>query len=112
MVDDSGTMEVAKANLVNLCDVGKILGLPFVFPTLESINAFMKFVQVKDVFVCDATIKIFHLLICIKCIVSPPVSPPFHSSSKSFLSLQMGLQTHLVKLLKIGSITYRMVQNT
>jgi hypothetical protein len=103
MVDDSGTMEVAKANLVNLCDVGTILGLPFVFPTLESINAFMKFVQVKDVFVCDyiATIKILHLLICTKCIVSPP----FHFSSKIFLSLQMGLQTHLVKLLKIGSLT-------
>jgi hypothetical protein len=85
MVDDSGIMEVAKANLVNLCDVGTILGLPCVLPMLESINALMKFVQVKDVFVCDyiAIVKICHLLICTKCIMPPP----FHSSLRCFLSL-------------------------
>jgi hypothetical protein len=87
MVKDSDTMEVAKANLVNLCDVGTILGLPFVLPMLASINALMKFVQVSDVFVCDyiVTIKICHLLICTKCIMSPP----FHSNLRSFLHLQM-----------------------
>jgi hypothetical protein len=54
-------MKVVNANLVNLCDVGTILGLPCVLPMLESINALMKFVQTKDVFVCDyiAAIKIY-----------------------------------------------------
>ncbi len=60
MVVDNGIVEASKANLVNLCDVGTILGLPCVLPMLESINALMKFVQVNDVFVCDyiAIIKI------------------------------------------------------
>jgi hypothetical protein len=59
-VVDNGTVEASKANLVNLCDVGTILGLPCVLPMLESINALMKFAQVNDVFVCDyiAVIKI------------------------------------------------------
>ncbi len=54
-------MKATNANLVNLCDVGTILGLPCVLPMLESINALMKFVQTRDVFVCDyiITIKIY-----------------------------------------------------
>jgi hypothetical protein len=43
MVIDNGIVEASKANLVNLCDVGIILGLPCVLPMLESINALMKF---------------------------------------------------------------------
>jgi hypothetical protein len=45
-------MEAIKANLVNLCDVGTILGLPCVLPMLEFVNALMKFTQAKDVFIC------------------------------------------------------------
>ncbi len=54
-------MKVANANLVNLFDVDTILGLPCVLPMLEYVNALMKFVQTKDVFVCDytTTIKIY-----------------------------------------------------
>jgi hypothetical protein len=54
-------MKATNANLVNLCDVGTILGLPYVLPMLESVSALMKFVQTRDVFVCDyiATIKIY-----------------------------------------------------
>ncbi len=59
MVVDNGIMEASKANLVNLCDVGKILGLPCVLPMLESINALMKFAK----------------LICTKCTMIPPLHP-------------------------------------
>jgi hypothetical protein len=45
-------MEAIKANLVNLCDVGTILGLPCVLHVLEFVNALMKFAQAKDVFIC------------------------------------------------------------
>jgi hypothetical protein len=63
MVIDSGYVEVTKTNLVNLCDVGTILGLPCNLPMLEFVNALMKFVQARDVFVCDyiATIKIYQV---------------------------------------------------
>jgi hypothetical protein len=44
MVIDSGSVEVAKTNLVNLCDVGTILGLLCILPMLEFVNALMKFV--------------------------------------------------------------------
>jgi hypothetical protein len=43
MAIDSGSVEVAKTNLVNLCDVGIILGLPCILPMLEFVNALMKF---------------------------------------------------------------------
>ncbi len=54
-------MKATNANLVNLCDVGTILGLPCVLLMLESVDALMKFVQTRDVFVCDyiVTIKIY-----------------------------------------------------
>ncbi len=57
MVIDNDSMEITKANLVNLCGIGKILGLPCM---LESINVLIKCVQAKDVFVCDyiAIVKI------------------------------------------------------
>jgi hypothetical protein len=60
MAINNSIVKATKANLVNLRDVGTILGLPCVLPMLESIDVLMKFVQVKDVFVCDyiATIKI------------------------------------------------------
>jgi hypothetical protein len=44
MVIDSGSMEVAKTNLVNLRDVGTILGLLSILPMLEFVNALMKFI--------------------------------------------------------------------
>jgi hypothetical protein len=61
MVMDSGFMKAIETNLVNLCDVGTILGLPCNLLMLESINALMKFVQVRNVSVCDyiAIIKIY-----------------------------------------------------
>jgi hypothetical protein len=43
MAANSGSMELAKAHLVNLCDIGTILGLPCVLPMLESISVLMKF---------------------------------------------------------------------
>ncbi len=60
MAIDNGYVETIKMNLVNLCDVGIILGLPCILPMLEFVNALMKFAKIKDVFVCDyiATIKI------------------------------------------------------
>jgi len=46
-------MKATKVNLVSLCDVDTILGLPLTLPMLESINTSMKFVHAKDVFMCD-----------------------------------------------------------
>jgi hypothetical protein len=53
MVINSGSMKATKVNLVSLCDVDTILGLPWALPMLESINTSMKFVHAKDVFMCD-----------------------------------------------------------
>jgi hypothetical protein len=50
---DNGFMEVTKTNLVNMCDVSIILGLPCVLSMLEFVHGLMKFVQAKDVFMCD-----------------------------------------------------------
>ncbi len=44
LVIDGGYVEAPKANLVNLCDVGTILGLPCILLMLESINALVKIV--------------------------------------------------------------------
>ncbi len=49
----SGYVEAARTNLVNLCDVGTILGLPCILLMLKSFNVLMKFAQAKVVFVCD-----------------------------------------------------------
>jgi len=49
MVINSGFMETTKANLVNLCDIGTILGLQCVLFILEYVNALMKFAHAKDV---------------------------------------------------------------
>jgi hypothetical protein len=77
MAVDSGIVKIAKANLVNLCDIGTILSLPYVF-------SLMKFVQAKDVFVFDYIVTIkFAKLICTKCTMTPPL----HSRLKTFLSL-------------------------
>jgi hypothetical protein len=46
-------VEVAMTNLVNLCDVGTILGLPCILPMLKSFNVLMKFAHARVVFVCD-----------------------------------------------------------
>jgi len=43
MVGNNGIVEATKANVVNLCDVGTILGLPCVLPMLEFVNDLMKF---------------------------------------------------------------------
>jgi hypothetical protein len=53
MATKSVYMELAKANFLNLCDIHMILGLPCILPMLEFVNGLMKFVQSKDVFVCD-----------------------------------------------------------
>jgi hypothetical protein len=53
MATNHGYVEPTKAQLVNMCDIGTILGLPCVLPMLESISALMKFAYARDVFVCD-----------------------------------------------------------
>jgi hypothetical protein len=52
IVVDNGFVEVTKANLV-LCDASIIWGLPCVLSMLEFVHGLMKFVQAKDVFMCD-----------------------------------------------------------
>jgi hypothetical protein len=42
MARNNGIVEATNTNVVNLCDVGTILGLPCVLPMLESVNALMK----------------------------------------------------------------------
>jgi len=48
MVTNIGFMETTKANLVNLCDIGTILGLQCVLFILEYVSALMKFAHAKD----------------------------------------------------------------
>jgi hypothetical protein len=43
MAINNGFVEATRTNLVNLCDVGTILGLPCILPMLEFINTLMKF---------------------------------------------------------------------
>jgi hypothetical protein len=54
---NNASVELIKANLLNMCDIDMIFGLPCILPTM---NGLMKFVQSKSVFVCDyiAAIKI------------------------------------------------------
>jgi hypothetical protein len=44
MVTDSGSLEVARTNLVNLRDICTILGLLCTLPMLKFVIALMKFV--------------------------------------------------------------------
>jgi hypothetical protein len=62
MAANCGSMELVKINILNLCDIDMILGLPCVLPMLEFVNALMKFMEGQDVFVCDyiAIVKICH----------------------------------------------------
>jgi hypothetical protein len=63
MSGNNGYVEATKVNLVILCDVDTILGLPYVLFMLESINILIKFAHDKDVFVCDyiAIIKFYQV---------------------------------------------------
>jgi hypothetical protein len=58
MVVDSANVKLAKTNLLNLCDIDMIFGLPYILPILESMNGLMKFVQSKGVFVYDYIVAI------------------------------------------------------
>jgi hypothetical protein len=88
-------MELTKTNFLNLCDIVTILGLPCNLPMLEFNYALMKFAQAIDVFDCDYIVVI---KICTKCVDIQTL--PYRL--QTFLSLLMWLQTHLVKLGKIG----------
>ncbi len=50
---DSPTNQQAKMNYENLCDFQVLLGLVCILPLLEFVHAFIKFAQVRDVYVCD-----------------------------------------------------------
>jgi hypothetical protein len=43
MATNNANVESAKTNLLNLCDIHMILGLPCILPMLESLNGLMKF---------------------------------------------------------------------
>jgi hypothetical protein len=60
MALDNTTNQQAKLNYEKLCDLQVLLGLSYILPLLESIDALVKFAQMKDVSVCDlvATIKL------------------------------------------------------
>jgi len=65
MITNCSLMELTKTNLLNLCDIVIILGLPCNLPMLEFVYALMKFAQAIDVFVCDYIVVI---KICTKCV--------------------------------------------
>jgi len=65
MATNCSLMELTKTNLLNLCDIVTILGLPCILHMLEFIYALMKFAQAIDVFVCDYIVVI---KICTKCV--------------------------------------------
>jgi hypothetical protein len=58
-------VESTITDLLNLCDIVTILGLPCNLPILEFVYALMKFAQSIDVFVCDYIVII---KICTKCV--------------------------------------------
>jgi hypothetical protein len=60
MTFDNPTNQQAKLNYQNLCDFQVLLGIICILPLLEFVHAFIKFAQMKDVYVCDlvAIIKI------------------------------------------------------
>lgn len=60
MVVDNNFVELIKAHLLNLCDTNIILGLPCILPMLEYVNGLMKFVQSRDVFMCDYITTVKH----------------------------------------------------
>ncbi len=53
MVVDNDFVESIKAHLLNLCDTDMIPSLPHILPMLEYVNGLMKFVQSRNVFMCD-----------------------------------------------------------
>jgi len=58
-------VESTKTNLLNLCDIVPILGLPCNLPMLEFVYVLMKFAQAINVFVCDYIVV---MKICTKCV--------------------------------------------
>jgi len=60
MAIDNANVELAKAKLLNLCDIDMIFGLPCILPMFKFVNSLIKFAQGRGIFVCDyiATIKI------------------------------------------------------
>jgi hypothetical protein len=58
MAPNCSLMELTKTNLLNLCDIITILGLPCNLPMLEFVHALMKFAQAIDVFICDYIVVI------------------------------------------------------
>jgi hypothetical protein len=58
-------VESTITDLLNLCDIVTILGLPCNLSILEFVYALMKFAQSIDVFVCDYIVII---KICTKCV--------------------------------------------
>ncbi len=64
MTIDYSSMESTKANLLNLIDIDTIIRFTWcIFPMLEFVNALMKFVHAKNVFVCDyiVVVKIYQV---------------------------------------------------
>jgi hypothetical protein len=99
MAIHSGYVEGNKTNLVNLCDVGTILGLSCILPMLKSLNVLMKFAQARVVFVCDYIVVVE--IYCID-LYKMYIDSTTSFDLKNFLNSQMLLQTFLVRLLKIG----------
>ncbi len=65
MTTNCSLVELTKTNLLNLCDIVTILGLPCNLPMLEFLYALMKIAQAIDVFVYDYIVVI---KICTKCV--------------------------------------------
>jgi hypothetical protein len=58
MEANNGFVDPIKANLLNPCDIDMILSLLGILLMLESMNGLMKFVHIKDVFLCDYVVVI------------------------------------------------------
>jgi hypothetical protein len=71
-----------------MCDVDTILGLPCVLFMQEFVNALMKFVQAKDIFICDYIVAIKINQVNLYKIYN---SPSTSFQLENFLSLQMWL---------------------
>jgi hypothetical protein len=58
MDEDNPSLMATKVNFELLCDVDLPISLSWLLPMLETIHALIKFVQKRDVFVCDYVVAI------------------------------------------------------
>ncbi len=58
MAMDSLINHQAKFNYEHMCDLQILLCFAYILPSLESLDVFIKLVQMQDTFVCDLVVNV------------------------------------------------------